>query len=208
MSARPTLLIVDNDATRAGIRIALENEVDVCAEAADGETAIRTAARSQPELCLVGSEIPGGGVSAVRGICRAAPRCAVVLLAPRRDVDELIDAVRAGAVGYVPGTCVADGLRRVIRAIAGSEAVVPRSMVLEVLQELRGVDPGVGLSTRESQVLGMLRRGHSTAEIATRIEIAPVTVRRHISELVHKFGVTSRSDLLTATGPVTAGRGA
>jgi DNA-binding NarL/FixJ family response regulator len=197
---RPTLMIVDNEATRAGIRLALADEAIVCAEAADAETAIRAAMRTQPDLCLVGSQIPGGGIPAVRGICRAAPRCAVVVLAPHHDVDELIDAVRAGAVGYVPGTRVADRLQRIVRAVAANEAVVPRSMVLELLLEMRNVGSAGGLSRRESQVLGMLRRGHSTAEIAARIEIAPVTVRRHISELVHKLGVSDRSELVTATG--------
>ncbi len=139
VNGRPTLMIVDNEATRAGIRLAIADEAIVCAEAADAETAIRAAMRTQPDLCLVGSQIPGGGVAAVRGICRAAPRCAAVVLAPHHDVDEMIDAVRAGAVGYVPGTDVADRLQRIVRAVAANEAVVPRSMVLELLLEMRNV---------------------------------------------------------------------
>jgi DNA-binding NarL/FixJ family response regulator len=200
VNGRPTLMIVDNEATRAGIRMALVEQASVCAEAWDAKTAIRAAMRTQPDVCLIGSQIPGGGVAAVRGICRAAPRCAVVVLAPHHDVDELIDSVRAGAVGYVPGTRVADCLARIIRAVAANEAVVPRSMVLELLLEMRNVGSRGGVSRRESQVLGMLRRGHSTAEIAKRIEIAPVTVRRHISELVRKLGVADRSELVAAAG--------
>jgi DNA-binding NarL/FixJ family response regulator len=69
-------------------------------------------------------------------------------------------------------------------------------MVLELLLELRGGAPGTdALTTREAQVLGMLRRGQSTAEIADRLAIAPVTVRRHISQLVHKRGVEDRAAL-------------
>jgi DNA-binding NarL/FixJ family response regulator len=200
VSGRPTLMIVDGDATRAGIRMALAAEADVCAEAPDAQKAIRAAKLTQPDLCLVAAEIPGGGVAAVRGICRAAPRCAVVLLAAHHDVDELLDSVRAGAIGYVPGPLGADRLQRIVRAVAANEAVVPRSMVLELLLEVRSVGSGGGLSSRESQVLGMLRRGQSTAEISERLEIAPVTVRRHISELVHKFGVADRSDLVAAAG--------
>ena len=72
-------------------------------------------------------------------------------------------------------------------------------MVLALLLELRGRGNGAdALTTRESQVLGMLRRGHSTAEIAERLVIAPVTVRRHISELVRKLGVEGRAALATA----------
>jgi DNA-binding NarL/FixJ family response regulator len=194
----PRLLIVDREATRAGIRMALIDQVEVCAEAGDAETAIRAAKREQPDLCLVATDVAGGGLSAVRGICRAAPNSAVVLLAADQDVEDLLDAIRAGAVGYVPGPLDAERLRTIVRAVAANEAVVPRSMVLELLLEARNIGSGGGLSNRESQVLGMLRRGQTTAEIAGRLEITPVTVRRHISELVHKFGVTGRSDLLAA----------
>ena len=93
------------------------------------------------------------------------------------------DYVRAGAVGLYARTALdADRLRRIVRAVAANEAAIPRSMVLELLLELRGRGNGAdALTARESQVLGMLRRGHSTAEIAERLAIAPVTVRRHIS---------------------------
>jgi DNA-binding NarL/FixJ family response regulator len=196
VSRRLKLLIVDREATRQGIRMALAGAVDVCAEAGDGDRAIRAAKREQPDLCLVAAEVAGAGLSAVRGICRAAPRASVVVLAPQHDVDELLDSVRAGAVGYVPGPLDAERLRRIVRAVAANEAVVPRSMVLELLLELRSAGTaGDGLTNRESQVFGMLRRGHSTADIAERLQIAPVTVRRHISELVHKFGVEDRAGL-------------
>jgi DNA-binding NarL/FixJ family response regulator len=108
-----------------------------------------------------------------------------------------LDAVRAGAIGYVPGGMDGDRLRRIVSAVQANEAVVPRSMVLELLLELRGGGSGSnGLTGREAQVLGLLRRGHSTVAIATRLGIAPVTVRRHISELVHKLGVESRVSLI------------
>jgi DNA-binding NarL/FixJ family response regulator len=136
----------------------------------------------------------------VRGVGRAAPLCSVVVLAQSGDADDMLESVRAGAVGYVPGALDADRLRRVFRAVSGSEAVVPRAMVIELLAELRGARPAAnGLTGREAQVLGMLRRGHSTAWIAERLQIAPVTVRRHISELVHKLGVESRADLVQQT---------
>jgi DNA-binding NarL/FixJ family response regulator len=195
LTARRKLLIVDREATRVGIRMTLGGEVEICAEAADAEQAIRAAKREQPDLCLVGAEV-ADLFGAVRGVCRAAPGAAVVVLANDHSVEDLLDAVRAGAVGYVPGPLDAERLRRIVRAAAANEAVVPRSMVLELLLELRSADAaGDGLSKRESQVLGMLRRGHTTAEIAERLQIARVTVRRHISELVRKLGVEDRSAL-------------
>ncbi|MBV9804331.1 MAG: response regulator transcription factor [Solirubrobacterales bacterium] len=201
MSERLRLLIVDRAPTRVGIRLALNGGVEVCAEADDAEQAIRAAMREQPDLCLVGDHIAGDGLAAIRGVCRAAPGCAVVVLAQAHDADYLLECVRAGAVGYVPGALDAERLNRVVRAAANNEAVVPRSMVLELVLELRGGGGGAdALTARESQVLGMLRRGHRTAEIAERLSIAPVTVRRHVSELVRKLGVENRAAL---TGAVT-----
>jgi DNA-binding NarL/FixJ family response regulator len=200
LTDRLRLLIADREATRVGIKMALDGEVEVCAEVDDAEQAIRAAMREQPDVCLVGDDLAGSsGLAAVRGICRAAPDAAVVVLTEGHDVDLLLDCVRAGAVGYVPGALDADRLRRIVRAVSEREAVVPRSMVLELLLELRGRGDGAdALTTRESQVLGMLRRGHSTAEIADRLVIAPVTVRRHISELVRKLGVEDRAALTSA----------
>jgi len=206
MSERLRLLIADHQPTRLGIRMALGEEVEVCAEADDAEQAIRAAMREQPDLCLIGREINGDGLAAVRGVCRAAPNAAVVVLAEVRDADDLIESARAGAIGYVPGPLDGDRLRRIVRAIKSNEAVVPRSMILELLVELRGSGAGAdALTGRESQVLGMLRRGHSTSAIAERLSIAPVTVRRHISELVQKLGVEDRSGL-TRTVPGSFGR--
>ncbi len=191
------LLIVDHAPTRVGIRMALAGEVEVCGEAGDVETAIRTAKAQQPDVALVGTAVLAEWRAAICGICRAAPRCAVVVLADSEDPDDLVEAVRAGAVGYVPGALDIDRLRRVFRAVTAREAVIPRAMVSDLLSELRaGAAAGNTLTGREAQVLGMLRRGHSTARIAERLQIAPVTVRRHISELVRKHGVGSRADLI------------
>jgi DNA-binding NarL/FixJ family response regulator len=195
-SGRIRILLADHAPTRLGIRMALDSDAEVCAEAADVEQAIRLAKREQPDLCLVGRELSGDGRAAVRGICRAAPDSAVVLLAAIGDFDDLLDAVRAGAVGYTSGPLDRRRLRRIIRAVRADEAVIPRSMVSDLLLELRGGGQGGDLlTTREAQVLGMMRRGHSTAAIAARLGIAPVTVRRHISELVFKLGVEDRAAL-------------
>jgi DNA-binding NarL/FixJ family response regulator len=195
------LLIFDHMPTRVGIRMALADEVDVCAEASDAETGIRAAKREQPDVALVGTTVSREWCAAIRGICRAAPGCAVVVLAETADTDDLLEAVRAGAVGYVPGALDIDRLRRVFRAATANEAVIPRAMVSELLSELRSAAAASDLLTgREAQVLGMLRRGHPTARIAEHLQIAPVTVRRHVSELVRKLGVESRADLIEGLG--------
>ena len=183
----------------AGIRLALDGEVEFCAQADDAEQAIRAAKREQPDVCLVARELEGDGLAAVRGICRAAPQAAVLVLAERCDPEDLLGVVRAGAIGYASAGLSAGVLRKLVSAVSAEEAVVPRSMVLELLLELRG--GGIGdesLTPREAQVLGMLRRGHSTAQISERLKITPITVRRHISGLVHKLGVADRTALSSA----------
>jgi DNA-binding NarL/FixJ family response regulator len=184
------------------MRMALGGEAEICAEAADSEQAIRLAMRVQPDLCLIGGGIDGDIVATVQGISRAARGAAVIVLAREGDVEELIDIVRAGGVGYVPGPLDAEGLRKVVRAVALGQAIIPRPMVLDLILELRTAGTGADtLPARESQVLGMLRRGHSTKEIAERLDIAPVTVRRHISELVRRLGVEDRTALSESATP-------
>jgi DNA-binding NarL/FixJ family response regulator len=205
LTRRVRLLIADRAPTRLGIRMALSDLAEVCAEAEDAQQAIRAAKREQPEVCLVRREIDGDGLAAVRGMTRAAPRSAVIVVADAGDADDLLDAVRAGAIGYFPGSLDAQRLRRIIRAVEAREAVVPRAMVMDLVMELRTGGGADHLTGREAQVLGMLRRGHTTAAIARRLEITPVTVRRHISELVHKLGVQDRAALIAERAePVAA----
>jgi DNA-binding NarL/FixJ family response regulator len=196
------LLIADHAPTRLGIRMVLDDDVIVCAETDDAQQAIRAAKREQPDVALIGGEISSDSHGPVQAICRAAPRCAVVVLAESGDPDDMLAAVRAGAVGYVPGALDAERLHRIFRAVTEREAVVPRAMVIELLDELRGRSAGgENLTSREAEVLRMLRRGLSTGHIAARLQIAPVTVRRHISELVVKLGVENRAALLEIDGP-------
>ena len=190
-------MLVDHAATRMGITMALGDDVNVCAEAGDVHQATEQASIQQPDVCIVGIDVPGGGVNAVRGICRAAPQAGVVVLASEPNVDDMLACVRSGAVGYVLASIDREPLRRVISAVLAGEAALPRGMVFELARELREVSSsgGDGLTLREAQVLGMLRRGHSTAAIAAALSISPVTVRRHISALVQKRGVEGRAAL-------------
>lgn len=193
---RIRLLAADQEPVRNGIRMALDGEIVVCAEAETAEQTIRAAKHHQPDVCLISRDLCGDRMRTIVSTCRAAPDAAVVVLSPTPDPDDLLEAIRAGAVGYVPGEVDAARLRRIVRAAVAREAVVPRAMVLELVMELRGSGGRDALTTREAQVLGMLRRGHSTAAIAERLQIAPVTVRRHISDLVRKLGVEGRAALV------------
>ena len=205
MSSPVRVLIAHHDMMRLSVRVALADENDICGEAGDAEQAILLAQRLQPDVCIVGWDLPGSGLGAIEGILAVAPSTSVVVLSERRDVDDLLAAVRAGAVGYLPGSLDQDQLRRVVRGVNANEAAVPRVMVRELIQELRTATALGGLTDREAQVLGMVRRGHSTADIATRLQISPVTVRRYISDLVRKLGVNGRAELVALDGSVEAG---
>jgi DNA-binding NarL/FixJ family response regulator len=199
--SRPTLLIADHSPTRLGVRIALDGAARVCAEADNAEQAIEAARREKPEVSLVGLDLPGGGIQATRGICRVAPRSAVIVLAAAPGLDDLLSCVHAGAVGCLPSDIGAIPLRRAVVGVRAGEAAVPRSMVLALVRELQDlVSNSDGLTAREIQVLGMLRRGHSTATIASELGISPVTVRRHVSAMVHKTGAVDRLALTRSTG--------
>jgi DNA-binding NarL/FixJ family response regulator len=195
------LLIADFGATRLGVRMALAGqEIEVCREADDAAQAIAGAKVAQPDICLVGSELPGGAMAAVRGVHEVAASAAIIVLGSIGDASELLMAVRAGAIGYLPGTITRGQIRRVFEAVMAGEAVVPRSMVRYLIRELHtsaAVDAGV-VSTRQAQVLDLAKRGHSPAEIARRLEISPVTVRRHISVLVRKLGLQDARALVNA----------
>lgn len=190
------VLIAHHGLMRLSVRMALEGETEICAEAADAEQAVLLAKRQQPDVCIIGWDIDGEGINAIQGIVAVAPSAAVIVLSEKSDVDDLLAAVRAGAIGYLPGSLDEEQLRRVVRGVLADEAAVPRAMVRELIVELRTATALGGVTNREAQVLGMLRRGHSTAEIASRLQISPVTVRRYISDLVRKLGVDSRSELV------------
>jgi DNA-binding NarL/FixJ family response regulator len=204
------LLIADHGLTRLGMRMALEEEdVEICAEADDAEQAIFQAKLARPNICFIRFDLSGGGIAATRGILDEVPGAAVILLADTSDPDQLLSAIRAGAVGYVTDMVSSEQLRRVVKAVVNDQAVVPRSMVHKLVRELQAMMAlaDAEVTRREAQVLNMLRQGHSTAEIARRLKISPVTVRRHMSELVQKLGVENSGALRRPEPAMGNGRG-
>ncbi len=199
-SALLRVLVADNAPTRLGVRMALDGLALICAEAADRKSAVAAAQEHSPDVCLVGRSLPGGGIEAVREISSSGLRTAIVVLADSQDVDDLVMALRAGAIGYLPVDFEPDQLRRAIVAVGSEQAAIPRTMVRDLVDEIRSFERATQgpLTLREMQVLAMLRRGDSTAHIARKLSISPVTVRRHTSVLVRKAGVTGRAELLEA----------
>jgi DNA-binding NarL/FixJ family response regulator len=197
------LIAADHDATRTGIRLALSGSADV-SEAGDAEAAVDMAVRDRPDVCVV-DFTAGRGIRAAAEITTRLPGAAVVVMTDRVDEDEFLDAIQAGATGYVSQQIDPARLPHVIRDVMRGEAAVPRALVTRLLDEFRGRERrrlvlrerrGVELTEREWQVVECLRHGMSTRQIAERLGIREVTVRRHISGVHHKVGVRTRAELL------------
>jgi DNA-binding NarL/FixJ family response regulator len=208
-SKRPRVLIAESQLpTRQGIRLVLQrNGFEVCAEAADANAALRAALRERPTLCLVNANLPGGGLRTVARICARVPEAEVVVLTDAGDENELLEALRAGASGYLQKNLEPEALARALHAAVRGEPTFPRALLGPVVEEFRARQdrrrlrlpgrPAVELSRRESEVLDLLRRGLATAEIADRLDISPVTVRRHVGLLLRKLGVKTRAAALS-----------
>ena len=214
-SRAPTAVIADDHpATRLGVRMALiRGGFDVVAEAADRDGAVAAVTRERPDVCLLDVRMPGGGIDAARAIAQALPRTAVVMLTVSTSSDDVLAALRAGAVGYLPKDTSADRLPAALCGVLKGEAALPRALVGMVLNRFRDYTAAavapvrvgeVELTARESEILRMLRQGMSTAEIGDALSLSPITVRRHISAGVAKLGVADRSAAIRAIEPVAA----
>lgn len=205
------VLVLDHAPTRAGVRMALEpHGFEVLAEAASGEEGVAAARRLRPALCLIDLFAQDDAIRAVRDVASELPETAIVMLTADDDDEHLIDALRAGAQGYLLTSTVADRLPEVLRHVLEGEVALPRSMVSRLVRELRDrrggsrrallrhaeTDAPVPLTPREQEVLVLLGEGLPTGEIARRLEISPVTVRRHVSALLEKAAASDRRSLL------------
>lgn len=207
MSVR-ILIADDHPPTRTGVRMALEKDgLEVCAEASDAKGALEAALRERPDACLLDVRMPGGGPAAASSITARLPRIAVVMLSVSRDPADLLESLRRGAVGYLLKDMNPERLTAAVRAALHGEAVVPRVMLPQLLAELRDLPdsaadrpPGLRrLTRREWEVLRLVREGTETAQIADRLLLSPVTVRRHVSTMLAKLGASSRKEAIRMT---------
>lgn len=200
MTAR--VLIADDHApTRLGIRYALEHsDFDVCVEVASAPAAVEAALHERPDLALLDIHMPGNGILAARQIAASLPSTAVVMLTVSLDDADLFDALVAGAKGYLLKDIDPDRLPHALRDVLAGEAALPRGLVAKLITEFRhrestGVRPHgalAALTTREWEVLDLMRRGLTTAQIATHLFVSPVTIRTHVSAVLHKLHVADR----------------
>lgn len=192
----------DHARLRARIRTALEDSgCVVLAEGGTAEEAVALTAEHKPDVALLDIHMPGNGIRAAAEITRQLPDVSVVMLTQSVDEDDLFDALRAGAAGYLlkdadPAT-LGDSLRSVL---TGDGALSPR-LVARVLDEFRApsrrrfgrTSPAAArLSAREWEVMQLLGQGLTTEEVAGRLFLSPTTVRVHLSTVLKKLRVTDR----------------
>jgi DNA-binding NarL/FixJ family response regulator len=197
------------------VRAALEQDFEICGEVASASEAIETALRTAPDVCLLDVHMPGGGIAAAAEIASSLPSAAVVMLTISQHDDDLFDALKAGAVGYLLKGTDPARLPHALQGVLEGQAAVPRSLVARVIAEFRDQSarrrlPLVGqravtLTNREWQVLDLLRDGLTTKEIATRLFISRVTVRTHVSSILRKLGVRDRKAAISLIGPPARG---
>ena len=193
----------DHAPTRAGVRGALEADgITVVAEVSDAHAALDAAVEHVPDVCLLDIHMPGNGIAAAGEISRRFPDMAIVMLTASRDDDDLFEALRSGASGYLLKDMDPDRLGSALRGVVAGEAALPRGLMLKVMGEFRsrpkrrlGLLPqpaATKLTSREEEVLELMALGLSTEDIAARLFIGKVTVRTHVASILKKLRVTDR----------------
>jgi two-component system, NarL family, nitrate/nitrite response regulator NarL len=212
-SERVSILLADDDVPfRTATRHALEEDgLAVVSEAGDAAAAISAATRLRPDICLIELELPGDGRNAIGRIAKASPKSQIVVLSRCDRPEDVVAAFTRGASGYLLKGLTGEHLASTLLGAHRGEPALSRSLVPHLVDEIRRgsvrrvVLPGgaVTLTAREWEVGELLREGYSTAEIAERLGVSPVTVRRHVGLLLNKLGAESREagvELLNAYG--------
>lgn len=197
----------DHPPLRASVRRALEEHgFEVCFEAANATDSVAAAERERPDVCVLDVQMPGNGIAAAAQIAARLPETAIVMLTVSDSDEDLFAALRAGAQGYLLKDMDPGRLPLALEGVLAGEAALPRALVARVLDEFRTRRrrrrlrlPGgraCTLTDREWETLELLAEGLSTAEVAERLLVAPVTVRRHAAAIVKKLNVGDRRSLL------------
>jgi DNA-binding NarL/FixJ family response regulator len=202
------VLIADDHApTREDVRAALEEDAgfDVCAEAPDAPGAVAAALRERPDVCLLDVHMPGRGVAAAWEIHSRLPRTKVVMLTVSRGDADLFAALRAGALGYLLKDMDPRSLPRALQSVVSGEVAIPRELVGQVVERFADTSarrrhavaegPAQQLTSREWQVLELLRQDMTTAQIARKLVLSPVTVRTHVNSMLRKLQLRDREEL-------------
>lgn len=191
------VLADDHTLVRAGLRKLLESmpEVEVVGEASDGLALLALVEELQPQLVLMDIAMPGlNGLEATARLVRARPDARVLILSMHQSEEYVRQALRNGAVGYMLKDAAPLELDLALRAVLRGETylspAVSRGVVSDYVQRLRDDDqPGNALTPRQREVLQLIAEGHSSKEIARRLDLSVKTVETHRSQLMKQLGI-------------------
>ena len=199
------LLIDDHSLFRSGVRLLLQRQPDfeVVAEASDGLEGIKRAKEFQPDVILLDLNMPGlSGLETLQLLVQDVPASAVVILTVSEEADELSQALRDGARGYLVKNIDAEALTAAIRRAATGEPVIADNMTAKLVDRFReqatylGGTAGIGertrLTAREREIVQCLAHGASNKVIARQLDIAESTVKIHVQNILKKLNLTSR----------------
>jgi NarL family two-component system response regulator LiaR len=190
------LIADDHSVVRQGLRmfLALDPDLEVVGEAADGAEALRLARRLQPDVVLMDLLMPVmDGIAATAAIRRETHEIEVLALTSVLEDAAVTGAVRAGAIGYLLKDTQADELCRAIKAAAAGQVQLSPQAAARLMREVRAPESPESLTEREIEVLRLLARGKANKEIGAALYIGEKTVKTHVSNILSKLGVQSRT---------------
>lgn len=174
--------------------LSLEPDLQVVGEAADGREALERVAELKPDVVLMDLLMPVmNGVDAIRAIKRDAPSVEVVALTSVLEDKLVIDAVEAGASGYLLKDTGPDVLCTAIRAAFRGEVHLDPKAKRRLVREVRTPEMREALTARETEILRLVAKGHANRRIAEDLEVSEVTVKTHVSSILSKLGLQSRT---------------
>ena len=202
--AQPARIIIadDHDLARAGLRSMLEGErwLEIVGEAVDGQQALALCRQLAPDLALLDVRMPElDGLAATRAIRQACPRTAILIVTTHEHPDYLLEALKAGAAGYLLKDVTRHDLLTTIRRLLRGESILSGEIAARALQRLadekahREDSSPKRLTPREREVLGWVVQGHTNREIAGKLSLSVGTVKIHVEHIIAKLGVSDRT---------------
>jgi two-component system, NarL family, response regulator LiaR len=190
------LLVDDHSVVRQGLRLFLkyDPELEVVGEAADGAQALSLARELQPDVVLMDLVMPVmDGITATAAIRRELPDTEVLALTSVLEDASVVGAVRAGAIGYLLKDTQAEALCQAIKAAAAGQVQLTPKVAARLMQAVSAPESPEALTERETEVLRLLAQGHSNKQIARTLNNTEQTVKSHVSRILSKLGVQSRT---------------